>query len=218
MLKLYQREECPSCRKVRQYLAHHDLAFEAVNVPRLGSERQRMDGFPNVEKPEVPILRDGDKTVQGSDSIVEHLKATRGGDAFGDPSYGLTRTLPGLSFGDALGAVKAALATEGFGVLTEIDVKATLKKKIGEDFRNYVILGACNPRLAHQALSGEPALGLLLPCNVVVTEDGNSNAVVSAIDPRQMFKVVGNEQVEPIAKEVREKLSRALTALTDKTD
>jgi uncharacterized protein (DUF302 family) len=130
---------------------------------------------------------------------------------FGEPAYGLTRVLSGLSFGDAVEAIKESLAKEGFGVLTEIDMKATLKKKLGEDFRSYVILGACNPALAHRALSGEPGLGLLLPCNVVVTEDPDGRAVISVVDPRQMFKVVGNEDLEPIADEVRIKLARALS-------
>ena len=217
MLKLYQREECPYCAKVRKYLAHHNLAFETVYVPRLGSERQKADDFPSVKEPEVPLLKDGDKVIQGSDEIVSYLKETHVRDGFGDPRYGLTRTLSGLSFSDAVGAVKESLAGEGFGVLTEIDVKATFKKKLGEDFSNYVILGACNPKLAHQALSGEPGVGLLLPCNVVVTEDRDGNAVVSAIDPRQMFKVVGNEAIESIATEVRTKLARALTAVGEKT-
>ena len=135
------------------------------------------------------------------------------GTSFGEPNYGLTRTLTGMSYDDAVPAVQEALAREGFGVLTEIDVKATLKKKIDVVFRPYVILGACNPSLAHQALSGEPAIGLLLPCNVVVSDDGGGNAVVSAIDPQVMFKVVDNPGVEPVAAQVREKLERALEAI-----
>ena len=135
---------------------------------------------------------------------------------FGNPTYGLTRTLTGMSYDEAIPAVKEALASEGFGVLTEIDVKATLKKKIDVDFQPYVILGACNPPLAHQALSGEPAIGLLLPCNVVVTEDGSGNAVVSAIDPKEMFKVVSNPDVSPVAAQVAEKMERALEAIKTK--
>ena len=129
---------------------------------------------------------------------------------FGDPSYGLTRHLPDTAYSDAVPVVKEALAKEGFGVLTEIDVKATLDKKLGVAFRDYVILGACNPPLAHKALSAEPAIGLLLPCNVVVAEDGEKGAVVSAIDPSAMFTVVGREDIEPIAAEVRERLEKVL--------
>ena len=130
--------------------------------------------------------------------------------SFGNPSYGLTRTISGMSYADAVGATKEALATEGFGVLTEIDVKATLKKKIDVDFQNYIILGACNPPLAHKALSFEAPIGLLLPCNVVVTEDADGNAVVSAINPASMFSVLDTDELEPVAAEVRGKLERAL--------
>jgi len=132
---------------------------------------------------------------------------------FGQPAYGLTRTLEGVEYADAIGKVTEALKSEGFGVLTEIDVKATLKKKIDVDHRPYVILGACNPPLAHKALSAEPAVGLLLPCNVVVTEDDAGNAVVAAIDPIKMFEVVGRKDVEPIAQDVRERLDRVMKAL-----
>ena len=130
-----------------------------------------------------------------------------------NPTYGLTRTLKGVAFADAVGTTKEKLAAEGFGVLTEIDVKATLKKKIDVDFKNYMILGACNPPLAHQALTAEPGIGLLLPCNVVVTEDNDGNAVVSAINPVNMFEVVKRPDVEPIAKEVKEKLQRVIDSL-----
>ena len=132
---------------------------------------------------------------------------------FGEPTYGLTKTLPGVSYSDAVGTVTEALKSEGFGVLTEIDVKATLKKKIDVEHRPYVILGACNPPLAHKALTAEPAIGLLLPCNVVVTEDDDGNAVVSAINPAEMFAVIGRPEVEPIAAEVREKLSKVIASL-----
>lgn len=131
---------------------------------------------------------------------------------YGTPPYGLTRRLPGTSFADAVALARAALATEGFGVLTEIDVKATLKKKIDVDFDDYVILGACNPPLAHRALTAEPGIGLLLPCNVVVTQEADG-AVVSAVDPVAMFQVVGRPDVEPLALEVRIKLERVIAAL-----
>lgn len=133
--------------------------------------------------------------------------------SYGAPAYGLTRRLPGVSYEDAVVEARRALASQGFGVLTEIDVTATLKNKLGADLRPYLILGACNPPLAFQALSAEPGIGLLLPCNVVVTVDDDGAAVVSAIDPVAMFSVIGRRDVEPIAWEVKERLQRVLAAL-----
>jgi uncharacterized protein (DUF302 family) len=128
-------------------------------------------------------------------------------------SYGYTKVLDAVDFDDAEQRVTDALKAEGFGVLTEIDVRATLKKKIDVDFgRQYKILGACNPTLAHKALSAEPLIGLLLPCNVVVCEEGDKVAV-SIVDPREMFKVVDNPALEEIAGEVDAKLRNVLERL-----
>ena len=132
---------------------------------------------------------------------------------FSAPKYGLSRTLTGVSYTDAVARARDALAGEGFGVLTEIDVKATLKKKLDVDTRDYVILGACNPPLAHQALQAETGIGLLLPCNVVVSTDEAGNAVVSAVDPVAMFTVVARPDIEPLAREVKARLERVLEAL-----
>jgi uncharacterized protein (DUF302 family) len=128
-------------------------------------------------------------------------------------SYGITRELPDLDYADAVTRVTEALKTEGFGVITEIDVKATLKKKLDVDFERYVILGACNPPLAHQALQAEPLIGLLLPCNVVVKERPGGGSIVSALDPREMFKLVGRDDVKPLAAEVTARLERVLEKL-----
>jgi uncharacterized protein (DUF302 family) len=106
-----------------------------------------------------------------------------------------------------------ALGKEGFGVLSEIDVSATMKKKLGVDFRPYAILGACNPPLAHAALQAEGDLGLLMPCNVVVYANDDSTCTVAAIDPVVQFSKVQNPQVEPVAKEVRARLTRVLESL-----
>jgi uncharacterized protein (DUF302 family) len=127
--------------------------------------------------------------------------------------YGYTKTLEGTDFNTALERVTAALKEEGFGVLTEIDVQKTLKEKIGVSFRRYRILGACNPVLAHQALSCELQLGLLLPCNVVVYEDDEGRAAVSLIKPAEMFKVVRNPELEAVAGEVDAKIQRVFDAL-----
>lgn len=128
-------------------------------------------------------------------------------------SYGYTRVLDDMSYDQALEKIPAVLKNEGFGVLTEIDVKETLKKKIDVDFRRYKILGACNPPLAHRALSADPLVGLLLPCNVVVYENDAGKTVVSFVNPREMFRVVDRPELEPIVAEVDAKMRRAFEAL-----
>ncbi|HEY3290205.1 MAG TPA: DUF302 domain-containing protein [Anaerolineae bacterium] len=112
----------------------------------------------------------------------------------------------------AVERVTAALKEQGFGVLTEIDVKATMKKKLDVDFRRYVILGACNPPLAYKALSSELEIGLWLPCNVIVYEE-NGGSVVSAQDPIGMLGMVQNADLEPVANEARAKLLRVIQTL-----
>jgi len=117
-------------------------------------------------------------------------------------------------FDTAIQRVTDALKAEGFGVLTEIDVKATLKKKMDVDFRPYKILGACNPPLAHRALTADSQIGLLLPCNVVVAQGEEEGVIdVSIVDPISMLGVVTNPDVEPVAKEARAKLERVAELL-----
>lgn len=128
-------------------------------------------------------------------------------------NYGYTRNLGKVGFDEAEKRIEAALKTEGFGVLTEIDVKSTLKKKIDVDFRKYKILGACNPKLAHGALSNEPLIGLLLPCNVVLLEEDDGTVTVSAAKPSEMFKIVENPDMAGIAKEVDTKIQRVVEAV-----
>ena len=128
-----------------------------------------------------------------------------------DSEYGFTRTFNGVSYEAARTRIEAALKEEGFGVLTAIDVKATLKAKLNVDFANYVILGACNPALAHQALSADPGIGLLLPCNVVVTQDESGNGVVAILDPESMLKVMRDaSRLKGPMREARERLQKAL--------
>jgi uncharacterized protein (DUF302 family) len=119
--------------------------------------------------------------------------------------YTLTATTA-IPFSDAVERVRAELKEEGFGVLCEIDVRATLRDKLGAEMEPYLILGACNPPLAHQALSTEPDLGTLLPCNVVVYERGGQTHI-SAIEAERMLSIVGNDTLQPIAAKVREKLA-----------
>ncbi len=117
------------------------------------------------------------------------------------------------SYDDALGKIPAALASEGFGVLTEIDVKDTLKRKLNLDFRRYRILGACNPSLAHQALSAELDVGVMLPCNIVVYENDNGEATVLAIDPMQTMASAVGPAMREIAGTVRQKLEKVLARI-----
>ena len=125
--------------------------------------------------------------------------------------YGYKRALP-VSFSEAVARAREALQAQGFGVLCEIDIKEKLKEKLNVDFRNYVILGACNPPLAYQTLQVELDIGLLLPCNVVVYEQDNGS-VVAAIDASKMLSVVGNPQLEATAQEVNEKLRRVIDSV-----
>jgi uncharacterized protein (DUF302 family) len=128
-------------------------------------------------------------------------------------SYGYTTSMGKISFADAERGLTEALKREGFGVLTEIDVQATMKKKLDVDVRPYKILGACNPTLAHQALSAEPLIGLLMPCNVVLFEDDDGTMTVSIAKPEERFKPVDNPGMLPLVEEVDGKLRRVLAAL-----
>jgi uncharacterized protein (DUF302 family) len=128
-------------------------------------------------------------------------------------SFGMRKQLT-ISYDEALVAVPEALKTEGFGVLTEIDIAATLKKKLDVDFRRYKILGACNPPLAHKALTAELEIGLMLPCNVVVYEGDDGKAVVLAIDPISTIASIGVPALADIAATVQAKLAAVVAKLT----
>lgn len=126
--------------------------------------------------------------------------------------YALSRTVE-ISYEEADRRVREALQAEGFGVLTEIDVSATLKEKLDVDFPDYEILGACNPPLAHRALQAEPDIGLLLPCNVVVRSLPEGGTVVEALDPVVQLGVADNPALEELARDVRERMRRVVQAV-----
>jgi uncharacterized protein (DUF302 family) len=126
--------------------------------------------------------------------------------------YYFNKTLD-LSLEDATARVKEELMKEGFGVLTEIDMQATLKKKLDVNIRPYRILGACNPPFAHKALQAEPNIGIFLPCNVIVQDAGNGRTEVAAVDPLVVMSRVDNPALEPVAKEVQAKLQRVIQNL-----
>lgn len=124
-------------------------------------------------------------------------------------------TIVKAGFDELKARVVDELAKEGFNVLTEIDVQATLQKRLGVDFRRYVILGACNPPMAHRAMTEEPDLGVLLPCNVVLYEGDDGTCTVSGLDPIKQFSLVQNPKVEPVALEVFTRLNRVLENVRD---
>ena len=128
-------------------------------------------------------------------------------------SYGFHCVLQPQAFAQGVALVTEALKTEGFGILTEIDVQATMKAKLGIDGRPYRILGACNPPLAHRALEAEPDIGLLLPCNVVVREDADGRLIVGFMDPVAVLQMTSNPEVASVAHEVRQRLERVRSAL-----
>lgn len=128
-------------------------------------------------------------------------------------SYGMTARLP-VNFAEAVERVRAALADQGFGILTEIDVRATMKAKLDAEMEDYVILGACNPPLAHQALGNDRSIGLLLPCNVIVRSTGEHESTVEMLDPTVISQLSGSPGLDQVAQQASQRLQSALDALT----
>lgn len=125
-------------------------------------------------------------------------------------TYTMDKTLSGASFEDAVVRARAALAKHGFGVLTEIDVKATMKKKIDADVDDYLILGACNPKMAFEAMKLEPKVGAMLPCNVIVRAISSGEIMISAVDPVASMQAIENETLKGVAGQVRSMLAEAI--------
>ena len=133
--------------------------------------------------------------------------------AFGAPTYGITRVLTDTTFEHAIESVTQRLAENGFGILTTIDVQNTLQQKIGASIPRYTVLGACNPTLAHQALQTDPAFGLLMPCSVVVAEQADGSIAVSVGEPGAIFRALQRDDLEGFAEQVRTPLIAAMDAL-----
>ena len=128
-------------------------------------------------------------------------------------SYYINKTLKGISFEEGIDRITASLKNEGFGILTEIDLKATLKKKLDVDLYNYKILGACNPPYAYKALQAEDKIGTMLPCNVIVQERVKGEIEISAVDPIESMQAIKNENLGTLALEIRTKLQDCINAL-----
>ncbi|MCP4756098.1 MAG: DUF302 domain-containing protein [Proteobacteria bacterium] len=212
-LTLYQREACPYCQIVRKKLTMLNLPALMVPVERKGEDRKILAEISGQNA--VPVLVDGGQVICGSQEILDHLDERHGS---GKPEpltankYGLKVKVKG-SFEEVVEKTTQALKKEGFGIQSEIDISATLKKKIGVDVPQQTILGACNPHFAHQALEAEPDLGLLLPCNVVVRATGNGEFWVTAVNPVKLLAIVGRDDMLPVAKEVKSKMEKALQHL-----
>ncbi len=214
-IALYQREGCPYCQLVRKKLEALDLSVLIVPVEEQGKDRKELIRISGQQK--VPTLVDGAVAVMETVNILEYLDKTYGsGKAvpLTSNNYGLQIKLK-RGYAEVVEMTTAALKTEGFGVLTEIDVQKTLKSKIGADVPEQVILGACNPNFAHQAMEKEPDLGLLLPCNVTVREAGPGEYYVTAINPVKLLSMVGREDLLPFAVEVKKKMENMLKKLLD---
>ena len=128
-------------------------------------------------------------------------------------AYTIDRTLTGTDFSSAVERTRSALSDAGFGVLTEIDVKATMKKKLDVDMPDYLILGACNPKMANEAIKVEPKIGAMLPCNVILRSTGDGEVTVSAVDPVASMQAIENVQLGDVAGVVRDLLAKAVAAI-----
>lgn len=209
-LILYQRETCPYCQIVRKKLSVLNLPVLLIPVEKNGADRKELIELSGQRS--VPVLKNGDDIINGSEKILAYLDEQFG---TGEPGpmpandFGLNASAVG-SYEEVVAKTVDALKKQGFGVQTEIDIKATLKKKMDIDVPRQIILGACNPGIAHQLLEEEPDIGLLLPCNVTIRETDESEFAVTAVNPVKLLSMVGRDDLLPIAKDVKDKLQSAL--------
>jgi uncharacterized protein (DUF302 family) len=189
------------------------LSFLTVPVEKNGVDREELKKISGQQS--IPVLVDRGKVVVESSKILDYLNGTFGKD---QPSkmesndYGFRTKIRG-SLDEVVEKTVAALKAEGFGVLTDIDVKSTLKKKLGVDVPQQIILGACNPNLAHQALTTEEDLGLLLPCNVVVREAEEGFYWVTAVNPLKLLSIAGRDDLLQVATKVKTKMKTSIESL-----
>lgn len=209
-MTLYQREGCPYCQLVRKKLTLLNQPFLSMPVETNGVDRKELMEVSGQN--EVPVLVNGEDVVIGSEKILTYLDETFSQGKSGpmpSDTYGFSVVVDG-SLDQIKERTLEALKKQGFGVLTEIDVKTTLKKKLDVDVPQQLILGACNPGFAHKAMTEEVAISLLLPCNVTIRETGTNKFEVSVINPIKLLALVGRDDLLPVAKQVKEKLKNAL--------
>lgn len=212
-LILYQRENCPFCQIVRKKLSQLNLPVKLVPVEPKGADRKELLQLSGQRS--VPVLADGDAVITDSEKILSYLDETYGQEAAGPMpanDLGLDATATGTYEVVAARTIEA-LKAQGFGVQTEIDIQSTLKKKLGVEVPKQVILGACNPDIAHRLLEAEPGIGLLLPCNVTIREISRDRYSVTAVNPVKLLAMVGREDLISIAKEAKTRLRAALDAV-----
>lgn len=210
-MTLYQREGCPYCQLVRKKLTLVNQPFLSVPVAANGADRKEVIDVSGQN--EVPVLVNGEDTIIGSEKILNYLDEKFGQGTTGHMpanTYGFNVTAEG-SIEQVKERTVEAIKKQGFGVLTEIDVKATLKKKMGVDVPQQLILGACNPGFAHKAMTEEAPISLLLPCNVTIRETGQDQFEVSVINPIRLLALVGREDLLPLASDVKTRLKNALS-------
>ncbi|MDX8387818.1 MAG: DUF302 domain-containing protein [Ghiorsea sp.] len=207
-LKLYYKAECPYCQSVVRALDCFGVNCEMLPESTNSEAIQKLSGG------SVPVLMVGEQVFAESSDIIQYLSKTYGENGVVPAnSYGFTTEFNG-NMQQAEEAITDALKEVGFGILTRIDVAATLKKKIDMDRPPYVILGACNPKIAGQAIGMEPDLGLLLPCNVVVRVNDAGVTEVAVVNPMQMLSVVGRHDMLDMALEVNTLMKQALAKIS----
>jgi len=210
MIKLYQLADCPYCHLVRRKLDFLAIPYVTLPVEHQGSDRAELIKVTGQQA--VPALVDGDTVLSDSQKIIDYLDKKFGPKPLPAGNYGMFTEVSGEAEA-VYDKTVAALKDVGFGLLTEINVAATMKKKINEDMDPYMILGFCNPKFAFEGISNEPDLGMLLPCNVIIRQVAPGKFSVGAAHPMKMFMPVGRPEMVPLAETVTGLLKKALDSL-----
>ena len=214
-LTLYNLESCPFCSLIRKKMEALELPVMLIPVPENGDDRKEVIEVSGQKS--IPVFIDGDEVMTSSKEIMAHLDTKYGS---GSP-VALTsndigwRTFVKGSYDEVYAKTTKAFQEAGFGVLTEINVQATLKKKMDIDMAPNTILGMCQPQLAYDSMMAEPDTGLLLPCNVVIREESENNFRVTAIRPVKLFSLVGREDILSFSMKVNKMIRAAMAGLEE---